>query len=143
MTMTLERFSDLTEAYGADLRRWPVAERAAAEALMTRDARARLLREEADVLDSLLDAVAHPVVSSLMVERAVAGSASAGLKRRASWRLWSRLAWLSGAGWAAAAFAGVAFGFSLTGSLTQDLRADAVFYQASLSGADDAEVLGE
>lgn len=141
--MTLERFSNLTEAYGADLRRWPEGERAPAEALMAVDGRARLMRDEADALDALLDSVARPVMSSALRDKVVASAAQAGLKARASWRFWSRLAWISGAGWAAAAFAGVAFGFSLTGSLTQNQRAEAVFYQASLGGADDAEVLGE
>lgn len=143
MMMAFERFSNLTDAYGADLRRWPEGERAGAEALLAVDARARLLRDEADALDSLLDTVARPVVSAALRDKVVASAGQAGLKTRAAWRFWSRLAWISGAGWAAAAFAGVAFGFSLTGSLTQDQTADAVFYQASLGGTDDAEVLGE
>lgn len=141
--MTLERFSNLTEAYGADLRRWPQGERAAAEALLACDARAQLLRDEADVLDGLLDAAPRPVVSNLVRERVLAAASGAGLRRRPAWRFWSRLAWFAGAGWAAAAFAGVAFGFSLTGSLTETKRADAILYQASLNGADDAEVFGE
>lgn len=140
--MTLDRFSILTDAYGADLRRWPEGERAAAEALLACDARARLVREEADVLDGLLDAAPRPEVSALMRERVLA-SASSISKRVPARHFWSRLAWFAGAGWAAAAFAGVAFGFSLTGSLTKSEVADAVLYQAQLGGADDTEVLGE
>ena len=52
------------------------------------------------------------------------------------------MAWLSGAGWAAAACAGVVFGINLTSRLTADVQADAVLYQASLTSADDTEVLG-
>lgn len=141
--MTLDRFSDLNDAYGADLRRWPENERSAAEALLARDARARLMRDQADILDQWLDAAARPVVSADLREQVLASASKAGLKSRSSWRFWSRLAWISGAGWAAAAFAGVAFGLSLTGSLTESQRADAVIYQASLGWADDAEVLGE
>ena len=140
--MNLDRFSDLTDAYGADLKRWPQAARAAAEALLATDARARLLRDEADVLDGLLDAAPRPVVSADLRARVLASVAEAGVKARPAWRFWSRLVWLSGAGWAAAACAGLAFGFSLTSSLTETKRADAVFYQASLGGADDTEVLG-
>lgn len=142
--MTLDRFSILTDAYGADLRRWPEGERAAAEALLACDARARLVREEADVLDGLLDAAPRPVVSTLTRERVLASAKASALSKRAPARhFWSRLAWFAGAGWAAAAFAGVAFGFSLTGSLTKSEVADAVLYQAQLGGADDTEVLGE
>lgn len=140
--MTLDRFSNLTDAYGADLRRWPEAERAGAKALLARDARAQLLRDEAVLLDGLLDAAPRPVVSHLVRERVLASASTAGLKTRPAWRFWSRLAWFAGAGWAAAAFAGVAFGFSVTGSLTETKRADAILYQASLAGADDTEVLG-
>ena len=51
-------------------------------------------------------------------------------------------AWQPGAGWAGAACPGVVFGINLTGHLTADVQADAVLYQASLTSADDTEVLG-
>jgi hypothetical protein len=52
------------------------------------------------------------------------------------------MAWFSGAGWAAAACAGVIFGLNLTTHLTADQQVDAVLYQATLDGVDDTEVLG-
>ena len=42
----------------------------------------------------------------------------------------------------AAACAGVMFGVTLSDRLTADVQADAVLYQATLSGIDDTEVLG-
>jgi len=53
--ISLERFSALADAYGADLRRWPEADRAAAQALAQESAPARALLAEADALDAVLD----------------------------------------------------------------------------------------
>ena len=53
-----------------------------------------------------------------------------------------RAVWFLGAGWAAAACAGVVAGVGLTRQMSADARADAVLYQATLSGVDDTEVLG-
>ncbi len=143
--MNAERFSQLVEAYGADARRWPVAEREAAEAfrLARPDETARLLAE-ADAVDALLDAAPRPVVSHALRERVLAAAAGAGLKARRPWFGFrpGRLAWLSGGACAAAACAGVIAGQSMTMHLTADAQADAVLYQASLSAVDDTEVLG-
>jgi hypothetical protein len=143
--MNAERFSQLVEAYGADARRWPVAEREAAAAfrLARPDEAARLLAE-ADALDALLDAAPHPVVSYALRERVLAAAAGAGLKAHRplfGFRP-GRLAWLSGGAFAAAACAGIIAGQTLTSHLTADAQADAVLYQASLSAVDDTEVLG-
>ena len=54
--MTLERLTWLLEAYGSDPRRWPEAERAAAEALIVRSAQAQELHAKAQALDNLLNA---------------------------------------------------------------------------------------
>ncbi len=54
--MTLERLTALLEAYGSDPRRWPEAERAAAEALIVRSAHAQELHAKAQALDNFLDA---------------------------------------------------------------------------------------
>lgn len=140
MTMTYERFEYLADAYGGDLRRWPESEREAARALRDADPRAAALLREADGLDALLDAAPRPVASPALREAVIASAAGAGLKARR--RGPGPLAWLSGAGWAAAACAGVVFGVSLTSHLTADVQADAVLYQASLTSADDTEVLG-
>src|SRR5690606_1457714 len=54
-TMTRERFENLADAYGGDLRRWPEAEREAGRALAAADPRAAALLLEADAVDALLD----------------------------------------------------------------------------------------
>jgi anti-sigma factor RsiW len=140
MTMTYERFEHLADAYGGDLRRWPEVEREAGRALLESDPRAAVLLREADGLDALLDAAPRPVATHALREQVIASAAGAGLKARR--RGPGPLAWLSGAGWAAAACAGVVFGITLTSHLTADVQADAVLYQASLTSADDTEVLG-
>lgn len=144
MTMTYERFEYLADAYGGDLRRWPEGEREAARALTASDPRAAVLLRQADGLDALLDAAPRPAPSHALREQVIASAAGAGLGAglRARRRGPGPLAWLSGAGWAAAACAGVVFGVNLTSHLTADVQADAVLYQASLTSADDTEVLG-
>ena len=139
--MTYERFETLADAYGGDLRRWPEGEREAARALLEGDPRAAVLLREADGLDALLDAAPRVVASHALRERVIAAAAGAGLGRRRRAGI-GVMAWLSGAGWAAAACAGAVFGVVLTGQMTADIRADTVLYQASLSSADDTEVLG-
>lgn len=142
--MTSERFLALVSAYGADARRWPQAERAAAEAFAVAEpAVAAPALAEADAADALLHAskVRHP--SMVLRDRVIASAADAGLTVRREGRRWlDRLALTLGAGWAAAACAGIMTGVMLTGYLTADAQADAVLYQASLLGVDDAEVLG-
>jgi hypothetical protein len=142
--MTSERFLALVAAYGADARRWPEAERALARAFAAAhpDVVAPALAE-ADAADALLQAsrVAYP--SMALRDRIIASAAGAGLKARREGRRWlDRLVLALGAGWAAAACAGVVAGVMMTTWLTADIQAEAVLYQASLLGVDDAEVLG-
>lgn len=142
--MTSERFLALVAAYGADARRWPEAERAAAQAFLA--ARADAVGPalaEADAADALLHAsrVAHP--SMALRDRVIASAAEAGLKARRQGGRWlDRLAITMGAGWAAAACAGIVAGVMMTTWLTADAQADAILYQASLLGVDDSELLG-
>jgi hypothetical protein len=142
--MTAERFIALVSAYGADERRWPESERAAARAFMAAEPeRARLALAEADAVDALLHAAPMPQVSMALRARVLASAAEAGLKVGKHGRRWlDRLTLLFGAGWAAAACAGVAAGVIMTAHLTADAQADAVLYQSTLQGVDDAEVLG-
>lgn len=142
--MTAERFIALVAAYGADVRRWPESERAAAQAFVAAQPEvARAALAEADAVDALLHASPAPQISAALRDRIIASAADAGLKARKHGRLWlDRLALTLGAGWAAAACAGVAAGVIMTAHLTADAQADAVLYQASLQGVDDAEVLG-
>lgn len=142
--MTSERFLALVAAYGADARRWPEAERAAAQAFAAAEpVVAGPALAEADAADALLHAsrVTHP--SMALRDRVIASAAEAGLKARRESRRWlDRLALALGAGWAAAACAGIVAGVMMTTYLTADAQAEAVLYQASLLGVDDAEVLG-
>lgn len=142
--MTAERFLALIEAYGADARRWPDAERAAALAFAeARPDVARAALVEADAVDALLQGARTPAVSASLRGRVIASAAQAGLKARREGRRWlDRLALALGAGWAVAACAGVAAGVMMTSHLTADAQADAVLYQSSLLGVDDTEVLG-
>lgn len=142
--MTAERFLALVAAYGADCRRWPESERAAAEAYAATHAgaAARALAE-AEALDALLRRSPVPQVPTALRDRVIAAAATAGSRAGRAGRLWiDRLSLAFGAGWAAAACAGVVAGVMLTGHVTADAQADAVLYQASLLGVDDTEVLG-
>jgi hypothetical protein len=142
--MTSERFLALVAAYGADARRWPEAERAAAQAFAAAEADAvQPALVEADAADALLHAsrVSHP--SMALRDRVIASAAEAGLKARREGRRWlDRLALALGAGWAAAACAGIVAGVMMTTWMTADAQADAILYQATLMGVDDTELLG-
>jgi len=142
--MTAERFYALTAAYGADRRRWPDDERAAAEAFAAdHPGLARPALAEADAIDALLHRSPTPQVSMALRDRVIAAAASARGQAGRTGRVWiDRLSLAFGAGWAAAACAGVVAGVIMTGHLTADAEADAVLYQASLLGVDDTEVLG-
>ncbi|MDP3803159.1 hypothetical protein [Brevundimonas sp.] len=142
--MTAERFLALVAAWGADARRWPEAERAAAQAFAAASPEAaRAALAEADATDALLQLsrASHP--SAALRDRVIASAAGAGLKARREGRRWlDRLTLALGAGWVAAACAGIAAGVMMTAHLTAAAQADAVLYEASLLGMDDTEVLG-
>jgi hypothetical protein len=80
---------------------------------------------------------AAPAPSAVLTARVLAAAPKARSRR---FHL-DRLAFYLGAGWAAAACAGVVAGVGLTSELTANERADAVLYQSSLTGVDDTEVL--
>ena len=135
--MRIERLQALAEAYGGDLRRWPADQRAFAESLVAADPAARVLLDEAAALDALLDALPSVAPSADLTARVLRAAPGARAKSRPR-----RAVWFLGAGWAAAACAGVVAGVGLTRQMSADARADAVLYQATLSGVDDTEVLG-
>ena len=140
--MNAQRFQNLAEAYGADLRHWPEAERGAARAFMDADPHgAERLLFEARQMDLVLEASSRAVVSHNLRERVIALAATAGLKPRARFAF-GRLAWASGAGWAAACAAGVLVGLNLSQPAVSRAEADAVLYQSQLLALDDTEVLG-
>ena len=135
--MKAQRLHALAEAYGADLRRWPASERAFADSLIAADPSLKAVLDEAAALDALLAAAPAPAPSAALVARVLAAAPKA---RRPRLHL-DRIALYMGAGWAAAACAGVVAGVGLTSELTANERADAVLYQSSLTGVDDTEVL--
>lgn len=138
--MTPARFIALTESYGADRRRWPEAERAMAEAYVAlHPEAAHQAMLDADHLDALLFASRPPQPSTALRDRVVS-AATVREQRRKTWL--NRLGLAMGAGWAAAACAGVVAGVVMTDQFTADARADAVLYQSTLVGVDDTEVLG-
>lgn len=143
--MTSERFLALVAAYGADARRWPEDERAAARAHAAAwpEAVADALAE-ADAADALLRAsrVAHP--TTVLRDRVMASAASTHFKRvRDEGRCWlDRLTLVLGAGWAAATCSGIVAGVMMATWLTTDAQVEAVLYQAFAPAVDDAEVLG-
>ncbi len=66
--MTIARFRHLADVCGADLARWPAAERAAAEALLDGSDEARRVLAHARVLDAWI-ALGAPQVDDAQVER--------------------------------------------------------------------------
>lgn len=138
--MTETRFEYLLDAYGTRWSAWPEAEREAARELMTSSARLQQMWAASSDLDVFLDTMRAPVVSASLRESVIASAAVAGLRERRRWgNAW---AWLSGAGVAATAFAGAAFGVMIAHQINSPTRADTVLYQASLNATDDTEVLG-
>lgn len=106
MTMSLERFAELTEIYGGDIARWPEAERETARALLAAEpTRLEAALADAARLDRLLDlAPAQSADAALLGRLITAAPQPASAARR----------WLAGAstalGLGLAALAGVAVG---------------------------------
>src|SRR5471032_2767839 len=73
--MTPERFHQLADAYGAELRRWPSAERTGAQALLdSGNAQALATLHQARLLDRLLDSHQVPAASPALVRSIVASA---------------------------------------------------------------------
>ena len=108
--MNEARLAAILEAYGADPRRWPEAEQAAALALLSRSAEARALKDEAAALDTLLDVPQAPIPSPELKAAILAAA------ERPSWRQWLADLWPIGPVWqpasafAAAIVLGIAIG---------------------------------
>ncbi|WP_269515760.1 hypothetical protein [Brevundimonas subvibrioides] len=138
------RLRALADIWGADLRRWPVTDAAAARAWSAAN---RLLAEralfEARQLDAALDTSPRPAVSTALRDRVIASAGTAGLKAREGLSVaLKRLFWIGGVGWAAAACAGVVFGTALGSQMAADQQTDLVLEQALVSGLDDTSVPG-
>lgn len=67
--MNLERFAVIVDAYGADPRRWPAAERDAAQSFAASDAQAAVLLADALALDASLDALPIPEPAGAALRR--------------------------------------------------------------------------
>ena len=133
--MTPERFAHLADAYGASLHRWPLAEQAAAQALLdSGNPGARQALHEAAWLDAQLDA--HAV---LQTDPALARQIRQSVPRRASF--WSRYAsWLSPAGLVGVGIAGIAAGV-LVASMSVPLPMLSTEVLPSVFDQGDAQVL--
>ena len=103
--MTAERFAALVDAYGAEPRRWPEAEREAAQAFARGDpCAATVLLEAAGAIDDLLYAYRVPAPSLALADAVIASAPRRAWTRA---RLWWAALGLGLAG-ACGAFAGSA-----------------------------------
>ena len=120
--MTPERFEQLAEAYGSDLRRWPKTEQASAEQMCQNSpVWARAILDEAADLDEALDLYPVEAPSAALRERLLA------LAPRPQRSLWSRLVgeWRGwGMGLAAAGVAGLMVGISSVSLMMADQSTD-------------------
>jgi ferric-dicitrate binding protein FerR (iron transport regulator) len=108
-TLSIERFEALVAAYGADLRRFPEKERAAAEGTLATSARARELFTREAELDAALVSLPAPELSPALARRL------AEVPLRAPQRRFGlpSIRWVvPGLGWAAALSFGLWFGTS-------------------------------
>ena len=125
--MDIQRFEQLSAAYGGDPRRWPQVERERAEGLLATEpgATAAILRE-ADGLDAMLDSSRPPVPSAALRDAILKSAPKPGLARPAL-SAWDRL-WLPGAGFAAAAIAiaGILCGAVLVNAIGADPGGEAM-----------------
>jgi hypothetical protein len=143
--MTPERFELLTEAYGSDLRRWPVTEQEAAQALcQSHPVWTRALLDQASDLDDQLDRYRIDAPSAALRERVLAMAPVPHLSpwRRLSedWRGW-------GVGLVAAGVAGLMVGIGSMSLMMTDLTTDStvastldgqsVYSEALAFGAED------
>lgn len=130
--MSETRFSDLAQAFGGDLRRWPESDRGPAEAWRSQaPVRAAVILAEAAALDAALDSDAAPAWNSELFERIVQAAPKA-VSRTRLWR------WISGAGLglglATACAGGVAVGAVLAPVALPVLQGQA-------AGGDDLSVM--
>nr|WKF61163.1 hypothetical protein HUO10_005693 [Paraburkholderia busanensis] len=141
--MTPERFQQIVEAYGADARRWPQQERAAAQAWATlHRAQADALLDEAAGLDAWLAADKVEPPSAALRERVLRGApvrqpGPAGTPRRWWWS-GAAVAGVGLLGGVAGAFA-VSF-FLVTGSVAPVHESS---YLTSSFGGTSADWSGE
>lgn len=143
--MNRERFATLADAFGADLGRWPEAERDAARAFRTaHPAISESLLAEAGRLDDLLLGLAAPQASAALRDRILASAPQAPRPFFSLGRFRQAAPWLApGAGLAAACAAGAWLGMTASHTAETRLRADTVLVaSADLSAADSDDAGG-
>ena len=84
--MNLERFTILIDAYGSDPRRWPAAERQAAQALLAASAEAQQLMREAASFDALLSAPPPAIEPSAALKARVLAQVAPRPMAATTWR---------------------------------------------------------
>jgi anti-sigma factor RsiW len=118
--MTLERFKELLDVFGADLGRWPGAERAAASALIAQVPEAQVALAEARRLDALLDLYEPPADRAAEARlRAALAAVPARTPRHAA-----RLLWPQAAALAATLLLGVATGIVASGLMPDTVNGE-------------------
>ncbi|MGE3143253.1 MAG: hypothetical protein AB7L65_08010 [Hyphomonadaceae bacterium] len=134
--MNMTRFKAILDAYGAAPRRWPEAERAAAEAFAAAHEECAALLAEARALDGVLDAMEPHAPSELLFARVMRKAPKPALIARAAWKPAAALA--------ACAIFGVVLGFGGGALAPQSADATDTMISAALQGADaDNNWLGE
>ncbi len=127
------RIATLAEAYGADLRRWPAAEREAAQALLARgdpELRNSLARQAR--LDAWLDRYEVRAPSSALIGCILACAPQPAL-------LWSRARlW-----WSSLGLAGVGLAGAVTGAVALSLATPVLLDHRAADWADGQTIFGE
>jgi len=131
--VNLARLAEILDAYGADPRRWPVEERAAAEKLVAESVEAGSLHADAAALDKLMDLSVAPAASPELMARVLAGRAPAGADG------WLTILWPFGPVWqplsamALAAVLGIAIGATAPDIVIPDYGDSAIAEAESLT----------
>lgn len=118
--MTPERFCALLDAYGADLQRWPEAERSAAHLLAAQDVpELRRLLIDAASLDSVLDKHQVALPDDALMRRIVStATAPSSTSTSKSW--WQVGQWWPRAGFALTGLAGALAGAFIMSAALRD-----------------------
>ena len=142
--MNRDRFAGLADAFGADLRRWPEAERDAARAFRAaQPAICESLLAEAGRLDAALDEIAAFQPSAALRERILAAAPEARRPWFSLGRFRRAAPWLApGAGLAAACAAGAWLGMAASHTAETRIRADTVLVASADLSAGDSEDAG-
>lgn len=131
--MSADRFATLAEVCGADLRRWPAADRTAAKELLAGDrpdASAIVAREGR--LDAWLDTYSVRAPSAALIGRVLAAAPQPALLLSRA-RLW----------WSGLGLAGIGLAGALTGALALPLATPALLDQRAAPWGDGQTIFGD